>query len=431
MATLSSQIATKGVLTLVIVIPPEEIVEPLARAARDLQREHPLSGFRPGKASIEQAKRAFGEMALLERAVRFAVPAAYLAIISKEHLPTIGEPDIQVTKLVPGEPIEFTAAVAVLPKVTLGDYRSIREPFKPTAVEDKAVDTVIDELRDLRAEEKPVDKAATLSDTVLTDLTMSRDGVVLEGGQAKGHKIDLTQPYVIPGFKEQLVGMKKGETKEFSLPFPEEHHDKLLAGKTITYKATITGVFEKVRPEVTDAFAASVGNFATIAALREQIKMNVQEMENSKEQQRFERAIIDALIKQSTFGEIPDLLIEAELRKILARVQGQVAAQGLEWSSYLEHLGKNVEELQKAWVPEAIIRVQAALLVRVIAEEEQLTVSEEEKEAERKLILEHYNKPEEEDIREEVRSVEYDSHLKHLILTRKVMEFMTTIAKQS
>jgi len=428
MPTLSSKSTTKGVLVLTISIPPEELTEPIARAARDLQREHPLAGFRPGKASVDQARRAFGEMALLERAVRFTVPAAFVTILEQEKLPTVGEPDIQVTKLAPNEPIEFTAKIAVLPKVTLGDYKSIREPQKPAAVTDKQIDKVVEELRDLRAETKPADKAATAEDTITIAMDMSKEGVPLEGGQSRGHKVDLTQPYVIPGFKEQLIGMKKGDTKTFELPFPADHYDKVLAGKIVGYKVTVTEVLEKTRPKIDDAFIKSLGNFATLDALREQIKENLATMETSKEQQRVERAIIEKLIKQSTFEEIPDLLIEAELQKILSRVQGQVAAQGLEWSTYIEHLGKNVEELKKSWLPEALTRVQAALLVRAIADEEHIEVTDEEIESERTLILEHYSKPEDEDIREEVKSRDYDSHLKHLVLTRNVMARMVELA---
>ncbi|MFA7286076.1 MAG: trigger factor [Patescibacteria group bacterium] len=428
MATLNSQQLTKGLLTLDILIPVDELPSHFERAARELQQSRPLAGFRPGKASVEQVRHAYGEMALLERAVRFAVPISYAAIVAAEHLQTIGEPDIQVTKLIPGQPIIFSATVAVLPPVTLGDYHAVRVPETDASVTDEEVDKVIEDLREMRATEKIVDRAAKDGDIVTVSLTISKDGVPLEGGSAKDHRVELGKPYLIDGFTQELVGLKATEKKAFSLPFPKDHFDKNLAGQIVTYDVAITTVIERVKAPIDDAFVKSLGNFGTIAALRDQLRMNLGEMKTTEETTRRERAIIEAISTKTTFGDIPDVLVEAELQKILFRAKERAASQGIEWSNYLEHLNTNVEALKKTWLPEAEIRVKAALIVRAVADTEHITVSEEEISAERNTILEHYKNEDEAHLREEVQNPEYDSHLKHLILTRKVMSFLSILA---
>lgn len=427
MPNLASKSTANGVLELNIEISPDEIKPQLEKAAQAIQADSPIAGFRPGKAPYAEVQRAVGPMKLLEKAAQRAVPSAYVEIIEKEKLQTVGDPDIQVTKLAPEQTIEFTVKVALLPEVTLGDYKSVKVKGEKVEVDQKELEEVLNELRDMRATQAAVDRAATADDRVVVDMNITKDKVPLEGGQTKDHAIDLFRPYIIEGFTEKLVGAKAGDKKEFDLPFPKDHYDKKVAGQTVHYEVTVKQVMEFKRPELNDEFAKGVGPFENVDKLKEQLKANLSEMKQSREDQRVERQLIDDIIKQTKFGEIPQILIEAELRKIMYRVMNQVQREGGSWEDYLQHLGKNVEELKESWLPEAKTRVEAALLVRAIAEAEKIEVSEKEIEAERQAILTHYQEPDQKEIRDEVNSKEYDSHLKHLIETRKVM----TLLKES
>jgi len=428
MPKLISEQSQKGILELLIVLQVDELPPFLEKAANALQKIRPLPGFRPGKASYETIKKSFGAMAILEEAIKHIVPSAYVQIIKENKFPTIGEPAIEVLKLVPDQPIEFTAKVATMPIVTLGDYKKIKEKQEKIEVKNDEIDKVIDELRDLRSEQVPVAKSATKNDWVNIDMTISRDGVVLDGGETKGHRIDLSRPYIIPGFVDELMGTQAGDIKTFSLPFPEDHYDKTLAGKKMDYKIIVNTVLENKRPETNDSFVKTFGNFSTLEELKTQIKENITAMKKEKENQRIERSLIEKLIKSSTFGDIPELLLVSELQKILGRMQNQVHQNGGVWIDYLSHIGKSEEELMKSWIPEAETRVKAALLTRSIAEAENIDVSDEEIENERNIILSYYKSAEDEEIKEEIKSSEYDPHLKHIIITRKVMNLLTDIA---
>ena len=431
MTILESQTVLKGVIDLVITVPVDDLKPFLEKSAIDLQTSKPLAGFRPGKAPYDAVRQAYGAMPVYEAALRYLVPASYAEIVEREHLLTIGDPEFNVLKLSPEQPVQFSVKVALLPTVKLGNYATIRADKKPVEISEKEIDEVISELRDTRASTVLVDRPATKEDRILIDLDMTLEGVTLDGGQAKNHAIDLFRPYVIPGFTEQLTGLKGGDSKKFSLPFPADHYDKKVAGKTVDYAVSVKGVHEYTRPEDTDEFAKTIGKFETVEELRKQLRQNLQEMNQAREEQRLERVIMDELIKKSAFGDIPELLIQAELQRIVWRMKSQVEREGGTWEDYLTHLKKTEVEMTRDVLPEAYTRVKAELLVRNVAEAEDITVTPEEMEIERNIILSHYPTDKDAEVREEIKSAEYDSHIKHIILTRKVFELLKKFATDS
>lgn len=428
MAILESKTVTKGVLVLTASISVDAMQPYLERAASDLQKEKPVTGFRPGKAPYQAVVNELGAMKVWETAARRAIAAGYAELVTQEHFETIGDPEFQLLKLSPAQPLEFQVTVALLPAVELGDYANIRVKTKPITIDEKEITDVLTELQDMRASTAAVDRPATLKDRVLVDLAMSKAGVPIDGGTTKNHAIDLHKPYFIPGFAEQVVGLKAGEQKKFLLPFPKDHYDKNLAGAMIDFDVTVNAVHEFTRPPLDEAFAKSVGGFASVEALKEQLSENLRSMQQSREDQRVEREIIDAIIKKSTFGELPNVLVEAELQKIMWRLKSQVEREGGNWNDYLTHLNKKPDELVAEWLPEAETRVKAQLIVRSIAEKESIHATPEEIEAERQLLLAHYPKDEDAEFRSEIQSPEYDAHLKHLIVTRKVMTLLRNSA---
>lgn len=429
MPKITSQTLQKGVLELTISIDPEELTSAIERGASDLQRAHPLAGFRPGKAPVSEVKKALGEMKLLEAALKYAAPSAYVQIVKDNHLLTIGEPDIEVTALIPGQPVVFTAHVAAMPEVTLGDYKKIKVKSEPVTITDKDVEELIEELRTMRATYAASDKPAEASDRIIIDLNMLMENVPIEGGQAKDHAVDLNKPYFVPGFTEKLIGLAKGAEAKFTLPFPAEHYQKTLAGKDVDFVVTIKEVQKTTKPEANDAFAGTIGKFETLATLKEQVKHNLEEVKKGEEDARLEREIITELSKQTKFGDIPDLLIASEVQKLIARLQERIHKDGGTMEQYLEHIKQTPEQLAQSLVPEATTRVQAALIVRAISEEEDLRVTEDEIETEREKIIGHYH--DDPEMQKELRGDEYGSHLKHLLLTRKVMALLKDIATKS
>lgn len=428
MPILESKTVTSGVLTIQVSIPQDELAPHIERAGVDLQKNRPLRGFRPGKAPLAEARRAYGEMALLEASLHYAVPSALADIIKRENFLTIGEPQIQVTKITPAEPLEFTATTALLPEVKLGNYKSIREKSKAIAVDDQEIDEAIEELRQMRSSQKLVTEPAAKTNRVIVDLKMSKGGVPIEGGQAQNHAIDLFKPYFIPGFTEELIGLKAEDSKKFSLPFPDDHYNPTLRGAIIDFEIALKGVYEFDRPALDDAFAASLGKFTNLADLRNQITTNIKAMKQEEESARLERAIIDELIKQTHFGDIPALLVDSELHQMLAKLKNRIEHDGGVWKDYLEHLKKSENTMKEEMRAEAITRVKAALLMRAIGEVENISVTPEEVAAEQDVALKQY--ADDHEMQEYIKSADYASHLKHILLTRKVMEKMKEIATQ-
>ena len=426
MPTLESKTITQGVLTLAISLQQDELVPHVERAARELQQKHPLAGFRPGKAPLTESRRAYGEMALLEEALKYAVPSAFIEIVKQNSFLTIGQPEIQITKLTPNEPLEFTAIIPLLPSVKLGDYRQIKEQKQTVNVSDKEVEDMIEEIRQMRASQKLVSDPATADDRVVIDIKMSKGGVPIEGGQAASHAIDLFKPYFIEGFPQQIIGLKADDSKKFSLPFPKEHYNPVLRGALIDFEVTVKGVYKYERPAIDDAFAASVGKFANFNEFKKQIQKNLEEMKRQEENARLERALTENLIKQSTFGDIPPILLESELNQMAARLKTSVEKEGGSWADYLEHLKKNEKELIDEMRPEALKRVKAALLMRAIGEAENITVSPEEITTEQEAALKQYQ--DDAETQNYIQSEDYSSHLKHMIMTRKVMQRLIEIA---
>lgn len=428
MPQLISQELQKGVLNLKILIAPEELKPYLLRAAGDLQKEKPLAGFRPGKAPIENVRQSYGEMKILERALSFAIPAAFANIVKQEKFLTVGAPEIEVTKLTPNQPVEFTAKIATLPSVVLGKYRSIKESKKAIKLTDEEVNEVIENLRTMRAKQKLTDRAATKDDRVIVDLNMTKNGAPIEGGQARGHAIDLFKPYFIEGFADQLIGLKADEQKKFSLPFPKDYYNKNLADSLIDFDVTVRSVYQFVKPNLDDEFAKTLGKFNNVAELRDQIRQNLTEIKEADEDARQEKAIMERLISDSKFGDIPDILIASELEKMLAKQKDVIEHEGGNWNDYLAHLKKTPEELAKGWAPEATKRVKAALVIRAVSEAENIEVTPAEIAAEQSSTLSHY--PDNQEAREQIQSEEYAEHLKHILLTRKVMNLLKDIAMQ-
>jgi trigger factor len=190
----------------------------------------------------------------------------------------------------------------------------------------------------------------------------------------------------------------------------------------------IKEVQEYTKPEMSDEFAKTLGNFKNVEELRKQIAANLQGVQQEREDQRVEREIIDAVISRTKFGDLPEVLIDAELQKIFWRLKARVESEGGHWNDYLEHLKKSPEELIAEWRPEAETRVKANLVILKIAELENIEASDQEISSERQAILEHYNRPEDSDIRREVEDSDYDKHLRHLITTRKVVTKLKELA---
>ncbi len=404
-------------------VTPEEAKPYLDQAVIEISSARPLPGFRPGKATYEDVKRAHGEMLIWETALEKLVRALYVKAILHDNIETIGSPEIAVQKLVPGQDLEFTCAAIVMPTVTkLADYSKTLVERKNPVVSDEDVTKTIEDLRKMRRVEVAADVAATKDTMVNIDLEIKKDHVVVEGGHSSDYRVYLNETHYIPGFAEQLLGAKKGEVKTFELDFPADHYNKQLAGQKLEFTATVKDVYELQLPEANDEFAKSVG-IENIAKLHEVIKENLQKEADAKADDVAEIALLDKLVDESRFSEMPELLVNEEVRRMMDELAHGIEEQGGRMPDYLASIKKTADEVKMGFIPQAIKRIQTAVLIKEIGKQEKIEIADEELDAEVDAIISTV-KPEDKKTREHVSAPEYRDYVAVQMKNRKVIEIL-------
>lgn len=395
----------------------------LEEAVREMSEAKPLPGFRPGKISYEDAKRAYGEMKILEVALERIVRAHYVKAVLAEHLETVGSPAIAVEKLVPGQEIKFSVTAPIEPQVTeFPDLAKCNVTKKVTNINDANVEEAVDQMRKMRRAEARVDRPATGDDLVVIDMSMEKDHVAIEGGSGRDYKVYLAETSYIPGFAKELEGIKEGEERTFTLKFPEDHFQKHLAGQPVQVTAKAKGVFGLQLPEVNDEFAKGVG-VESIAKLRELLKQNMTAESKQKADEAAEIELLEKLTDAAKFTEIPEILVNEEIRRMTQELQQGVEEQGMKWDDYLTSIKKTNDQLKLDFVQQALRRIKTSVLIKQIALKENLTISEKEIEEEADRLLQGI-KPEDQETRERVASPEFHDYMAIQMRNRKALEWV-------
>lgn len=425
----SAESQPKSQMKLTVTLSVDDMQPYLQKAAEELSKEYKIEGFRPGKASLGIVVQKLGATAVWEAAAEHAVRKSFVNAILERNIQTIGRPHIHVQKLAPDNEFVYTAEIAIVPEVKLADYQALRVKKPESKVSAEETDKAMEELRDMMATETVVDRAAQTGDKVEVDFDLHIDHVAVEGGSSKQHPIRIGSKQFIPGFEENLVGMKKDEQKTFSLPFPKDYHNKDLAGKSGDFSVTMKSVFEVKKPELNDDFAKKAGRFQTVAELRAQLEKNLLSEATDKADAAYEREVIDALIAKSTFGELPAVLVENELEKMIHELQEQVMQQGgLKFEDYLKGLKKSVDDLKKEFRPQAERRVKAALLIRQVAKQEKIEATKDEVESEVQQTLTMYQGNDE--ILKQINTEDYRDYVRSIIVNRHVLQKLKDWASQ-
>lgn len=418
----------KSTAELLIELSPDEMQPYLTRAATQLSEQSTIPGFRPGKAPYEQVVAKFGAGRIWEEAAQLAVPKIYGEIVTAEKLETIGSPEIAVEKLAPNNPFIFKATVALLPEITFGNYTALKLTPISVEISNIQVDKALTDLQKMQTKEVVVDRPAnSAGDKVTLDMSISLDSVPLDGGVAKNHAVYMDEEYYIPGMREKLVGLKKGDTKEFQLKFPADHYQKMIAGRDVDFKIEIRDVFALTPPELDDAFAKTLGQ-KNMADLRVLIHTNLKTETDLKATQKMEIELLEKAVEKTRFGEIPDILINEETHKMLRELEDGIVQQGLVFADYLQKIHKTSEQLRLEFSPEALKRVKTSLLMRALATAQKITVRPEEIDAEVAQVLEVYkNEPE---MHAQIRSENARQYLAGMLRNRKTIQWLMEQVKK-
>ncbi len=413
----------KNTVKFTVTVPADEVRPYMEEAAIRLSEKSSIPGFRPGKAGYEVIKQRLGEMKILEEALETIIRRTYVEAVTANDLNTVGSPHIDVEKMVPGNDLVYTAEVARMPAVTrLADYKKTKVRTKSIDVGEHDVEQALNDLRRMQTKEMRASAGTQAGGThkVVVSIDMKKDGIPIEGGQAPNHAIYLGEEHYIPGMKDQIVGLKEGDKKSFTLPFPKDHTSKMLAGSNIYFDVNVKEIYSLEAPEADDAFAAALGQ-KDLATMKGLIKTNLEKEKREAETRRQEKELLESIANESRFEDIPDLLVNEEINKMAYELQRGVEEQGMDFVEYLKNIKKTLADLKIDFTPQAIMRIKIAIVLRDIFKKEGLRVEEKEIDAELDELAARY---EDKEARKQIYSPTYREYVETMLMNRKTIALL-------
>ncbi|MCO4524920.1 trigger factor (prolyl isomerase) [Streptococcus infantarius subsp. infantarius] len=414
----------RGVIT--FTIGQDKIKPALDQAFNKVKKNLNAPGFRKGHMPRAVFNQQFGEEALYEDALNALLPAAYQAAVAELSLDVVAQPKIEIQSMEKGQEWTLTAEVVTKPEVKLGDYKNLEVSVEASKeVTDAEVDEKVERERNNLAELIVKEGAAELGDTVVIDFVGSVDGVEFDGGKGENFSLELGSGQFIPGFEDQLVGAKAGETVEVNVTFPEQYQAEDLAGKDAKFVTTVHEVKAKEVPALDDELAKDIDEeVETLDELKAKYR---KELESAKEiafDDAVEGAALELAVANAEIVELPEEMIHDEVHRAMNEFMGNMQRQGISPEMYFQLTGTTEEDLHKQYEADADKRVKTNLVIEAIAKAEGFEASDEEIEKEINNLASEYNMEV-----EQVRNLLSADMLKHDIAMKKAVEVVTSTAK--
>lgn len=361
----------------------------LTKMAADVK----VPGFRKGKVPVSVAAKHVNPAALQEQTLDNALSKAVAEAFMAEKIQALDRPAVDVKKFVPGQELEFTAEVEIIPPVKLGNYKKLKAKRQAVKVEDKEVEEIITRMRENFTEKTEVKRAAKEGDEAVIDFTGKKDDVPFDGGAAKDFALKLGSGQFIPGFEEGVVGHKAGETFDLKLTFPKDYHAKELAGADVVFTVTLHKVNELSLPEVNDEFAAKCGPFTSADEFKADIKREITNQKEREADEKLKDDLVGELAEASKVA-LPELLIDDQIRSIEQDLMQNLMYRGLTLDSYLQtqKFTDKDDWRAKEARPAAEKRVKAGLVLAELSKELGVEVSHEELSAQIEAMKQQYGK---------------------------------------
>jgi trigger factor len=337
-----------------------------------------VPGFRKGKVPAEVVLRQVGREAVMDEAVRRGLPGWYEQAIGDAGITAVGDPKLDLNDLPEaGLPLSFTIEVGVVPPAQLGDYKELEVGRRDPKVDSEEVQAELERLRESLASLETVERAAGTGDFAVIDFVGSIDGEPFEGGDARGHLVELGSGRLIPGFEEQLEGIAAGDEREVKVTFPDDYPAEHLAGKDASFAVEGKEVKEKRLPELDDDFAVEAGGYDSLDELRTELEKRIGEAQEREIESEFREAAVDAAVEAATV-EIPHELVHSKAHEMWHRTARRLAQQGIDPAQYLQMVGKEEEELVVESEADAEQALRREAVLAAIVEAEEIEVSDEE-----------------------------------------------------
>jgi trigger factor len=351
-----------------------------------LQQRSKISvpGFRPGKAPRKMIESMYGAEVFYEEAVNILLPDAYEAAVKAQELKVVGYPEVELESC-GKDGVVFKCTVAVYPEVTLGQYKGLEAPKAEVNVTDEDVDNRLNEMADRNSRLVSVEREIQKGDTADIDFEGFDNGVAFDGGKGENFDLEIGSSFV-PGFEDQLVGMKAGEEKDIDITFPENYTPEL-AGKPVVFHVKVNEVKHKEVPAIDDEFAKDVSEFDTLEELKADTRKQLMNDREAAAQRAFEDALMQKVAIQA---DIPDEMVDVQAQQMMENFQQQLAAQGIPFDQYLKMTNTTEDDFKKQAHEPALQQVRMDLAVAALVKAEELEATAEEIEAEMKSVADKY-----------------------------------------
>ena len=377
-----------GVAKVTVEIAKDEFQTALDKAYAKVRKDIMIPGFRKGKAPRKFVEKMYGAQVFYEDAVNEIFPEIYKEAIEAQDFRAVGQPSVADMQTPEDGSVVLVVSTELYPEVTLGEYKGIEVGKKAVAVTDDEVAAELGRMQDRAARIETVEREAQMGDTVVLDFDGYVDGKQFQGGKAEGYTLTLGSGAFIPGFEDQLAGLRAGDEKDVEVKFPE-NYTKELAGKDATFKCKIHEVKETIKPELDDEFAKDVSEYDTLDALKDSIRADLTAKRQESVDREFENDAVLAAGKNMTC-DIPACMIDEQADRQLEQFAYQLQAQGMKFEDYMKMVGGDVKSMRDTMRPMAEQTVRTNILLSEIAKQENIEVSDEEIEEELKKMAEQY-----------------------------------------
>ncbi len=379
----------KNMAKLTVEVDNAEFLKAIDVAYKKNRNKFNLPGFRKGKAPKEMIMKMYGPQVFFEDALNEILDKTYPEAAKESGLEIVSRPEIGVEQIGMDQNVIYTATVAVKPEVTLGEYKGVTVEKAETTVSAKEVNEKLAAELEKNARVVEVEREIKKDDIANIDFVGSVDGVEFEGGKGEDYPLTIGSGTFIPGFEDQLIGHKAGETVDVKVTFPENYGAKDLAGKEALFVTTIKTVKEKQIPAADDEFASEVSEFDTLDEYKKDLKKTLKEEKEKAATTTNERNVIAKVVENASV-EIPAPMLEAQLDNMLYDYQTRLAQQGIPMDQYLKITGQTVEQIKDQMKESAEKNLKTSLVIEAIMEKENITVADERVDEEFKKIAEQY-----------------------------------------
>lgn len=417
-----------------ITVPAADVAKGFKTAVQRIANQVKIPGFRPGKAPRPVIEMHYGKEAVKEEAFNVVVNNAYQQALEAENLLPVSDPSVEDEKaafesFAEGKDLELSINVTLKPEPELGEYKGLHVDKQEAAVSDEDVDKALDELRNRGAKMVDTDAETVIEkgDFAVIDFAGTVDGEPFSGGEGKGYPLEVGSGSFIPGFEDQLIGLKKGDDTNVDVTFPEEYFVKELAGKEAIFKVHIQGVKHKELPALDDELIAKYTKYKTVAEAREDYKKRMQEAAEADAKTKYENDLLELAVNNAKF-EVPTVMVEDRISQMIEQIRLNLEARKMNLQQYLQYTGMDMAKLREAQRADADRNVRMDLVLDQIAKAENLQVDMKDVDAELQAIADQ-NGARLEDVKTIIRKNNNMGLLLANILRRKAAHVVLDSAK--